>query len=152
MLLLIKNQADNMTIYKFLASFYFISFSALLHAEIYIAHCPDTIKTIEHINETPKGWEVFQDTENNYLSTVSFYSGHPDKMASLKPEFANKKQAKWEFSSQELIYLVCHYNHSSIKLTQQLPEKTIKCTVAYNLNLMGSNGFLPEKIQCDKQS
>jgi hypothetical protein len=73
-------------------------------------------------------------------------------MASLKPEFANKKQAKWEFSSQELIYLVCHYNHSGIKLTQQLPEKTIKCQVTYNQSLMGSNGFLPEKIQCDRQS
>lgn len=138
--------------FKILVAFYFLSCSSIIHAGAYIARCPETIKTIEQIKEPPKGWESLQATENNYLSTVSFYSGHPDKMTSLKPEFATKKQARWEFSSQELIYLVCHYNHSGIKLTQPLPEKTIKCSVTYNLNLLGSNGFLPEHIKCDKQS
>ncbi|WP_298626885.1 STY0301 family protein [uncultured Legionella sp.] len=139
-----------MSIHRLLAGLFFLGFSALLRAEIYIAHCPDTISTVEHIKETPKGWEVLNTSENNYLSTVSFYSDHPDKMASLKPEFSNKKQAKWEFSPQELIYLVCHYNHSAIKLTQPLPAKTVKCSVIYNQNLMGNNGFLPEKIECTK--
>lgn len=146
------NKAGDMIYYKLLLGLSFMIFSALIRAELYIARCPETIKTTEHIKETPKGWEVIEGAENNYLNTVSFYSDHPDKMASLKPEFSSKKKAVWEFSPQELVYMVCHYNHSGIRLTQSLPPQTIKCSVSYDLNLMGSNGFLPEKIECDKKS
>ncbi|KTD51340.1 STY0301 family protein [Legionella quateirensis] len=141
-----------MMYWKLSVSLTLLGFSALLRAEIYQPQCPEVIKTSEQIKEIPKGWETIRGTEHNYLSSISFYSDHPDKMASLKPDFANQKKAKWEFSPQELIYLVCHYNQSGIELTQPLPIKTIKCTVTYNQNLMGDRGFLPKNIECTKQS
>lgn len=141
-----------MIYWKFLISLTLIGCSAMVRAELYQPQCPQEIKTTERINEIPKGWETIKGIEHNYWSNISFYSDHPDKMASLKPDFANQKKAKWVFSPQELIYLVCHYNKSSIELTRPLPKKTTQCTITYNPNLMGDRGFLPEKIVCMKQS
>lgn len=141
-----------MSYWKLILGLYCSVFSVQLCAEVYMPRCPETIKTIEQIKETPQDWESIKGTEHNYLSGVSFYSDHPDKMASLKPELATSKRALWEFSPQELIYLVCHYNKSGIELTKPLLKKTIKCSVTYNQNLMGERGYLPDKIQCIQQN
>ncbi|MFW2572580.1 STY0301 family protein, partial [Legionella sp. 29fVS95] len=37
------------------------------------------------------------------------------------PDFANKGVAKWSFSPNDNIYIVCGYNQTAIQLTQALP-------------------------------
>lgn len=133
---------------KFIAGFYFIGFSPFSLAGTYIPVCPNEINTTEQIKTVPKGWEALNGTMRHYFNGVSLYSDHPNKMASLKPEFINKKKAKWVFSPQEIIYLTCHYNQSGIELTQALAPKTTRCFVTFNQNLMGDRGYIPEKIEC----
>lgn len=139
-----------MNFWKFIVALYFIIFSTILQAKIYTPNCPKEIKSIEHINNSQNDWETISSIPNNFLSGVSFYSGHPKEMGSLKPNFINKNNAKWTFSSKEAIYIVCQYNQTGIKLTQPLSKKTTQCTVTFNPQIMGDNGFLPEKINCIK--
>ncbi|KGP63312.1 hypothetical protein EP47_09270 [Legionella norrlandica] len=131
-------------------SFLLMGFSALLQAGTYIPQCPKEINTLEHIQTSPQGWETLTGIKNNYLSRVSFYSGHPKSQASLKPNHSNKRKSEWKFSPYDTIYIVCHYNQTGIELTQQLPQKIKSCTVTYNLNAKGPYGFLPQKISCSK--
>lgn len=124
--------------------------TAALYAKSYIPNCPKQINRIEHINVAPNNWETIADIPNNFLSSISFYYGHPKEGASLRPNSANKKMAKWRFSSKQKIYIVCEYHQTGIKLTQPLALKTTECTINYNLNVKGNNGFLPKSISCVK--
>lgn len=133
---------------KWILILYALGFSACLWAETYTPICPDEIKIKEDIRQTPKEWEAINGNTRNFLNGISFYSDHPGKMASLKPEFINNKKAKWIFSPQEIIYIVCHYNQTSIELTQPLPKKITACMIQFNQNLRGDRGYLPDKILC----
>jgi hypothetical protein len=124
--------------------------STIAQAKIYTPNCPKEIKSIEHVNVSQNDWETIADIPHNFLSGISFYSGHPKDMASLKPHFINKKTAKWTFSKKQTIYIACQYNQTGIKLTQPLPKNTTECTVHFNPTVMGNNGFIPETIRCVK--
>ncbi|CEG56212.1 STY0301 family protein [Legionella fallonii] len=121
-----------------------------LQAKNYTPNCPKQINRIEHINIAPNNWETISDIPNNFLSGISFYSGHPKEGASLKPYSITKKMAKWRFSSKEKIFIVCEYHQTGIKLTQPLAAKTTRCTINYNQYVRSDNGFLPKKIWCVK--
>ncbi|MCL9682671.1 STY0301 family protein [Legionella maioricensis] len=137
-----------MNYWKLVTSLYFIFFSIMVQAKIYTPNCPKQINRIEHINTAHDNWETISSIPNNFLSGVSFYSGHPKEGASLKPNSINKKVSKWTFSRKQRIYIVCEYNQTGIKLTQPLAKKTSQCTISYNPLVQSTNGFLPEKIQC----
>ena len=139
-----------MNYWKLISILCLIVSSATLQARNYTPNCPKQINRIEHINVAPNDWETIADIPNNFLSGISFYSGHPKEGASLAPNSANKKMAKWRFSRKQKIYIVCEYHQTGIKLTQPLAPKTTECTINYNLNIQGSNGFLPKKIWCIK--
>ena len=124
--------------------------SFYVQAKIYTPNCPKEIKSIEHIQTSPNDWETVSDIPHNYLSGVSFYSGHPKEMAGLKPKSINKKNAKWTFSPKESIYIVCQYNQTGIKLTKPLPKKTTQCTINFDQTMVGDNGFLPKEIKCTR--
>ncbi|KTD75285.1 hypothetical protein Lwal_3326 [Legionella waltersii] len=119
-----------------------------LYAGSYKPQCPKEINALEHIQTSVKGWETLKGIKNNFLSSISFYSGHPKQQASLKPNSINSKQAKWSFSPNETIYILCQYNKSGIELTQQLRPKTKNCTVLFNPHVQGDQGYLPKEIQC----
>ncbi len=137
-----------MNYWKLITGLCCIVFSTLAQAKLYTPNCPKQINRIEHINTAQDNWETIPSIPNNFLSSVSFYSGHPKEGASLKPRSLHKKMAKWTFSRKEMIYIVCEYNQTGIKLTQPLAKKTSQCTVHYNHNVKSNDGFLPEKIQC----
>ena len=140
-----------MNYWKLVTSLYFIIFSTFVQgAKLYTPNCPKQINRIEHINIAHDHWETIPSIPNNFLSGVSFYSGHPKEGASLKPNSIHKKMAKWTFSRKEMIYIVCEYNQTGIKLTQPLAKNTSQCTISYNHLVQSTNGFLPEKIQCTK--
>lgn len=134
--------------WKLVAGFCLLGFAMCSQAENYSPQCPASINTVEKINNPPQGWEPMVSSADNYLAGVSFYSGHPEEQASLKPESINKKQAMWTFSQDEAIYILCHYNQSGIDLSQALPANTTKCTVLFNTNVQGERGFIPQKIEC----
>lgn len=140
-----------MNFYHQLMGMALIASSLSAQAALYSPQCPKEIKTQQQLLTSIPTWEYLGDSRPNALKAVSFYSGHPRKQASLKPEFINKKQSKWDFSPQDTIYLVCHYQDTILTLTQALPEKTTHCMVDYSLQLQGDNGALPEKVTCLKE-
>lgn len=138
-----------MNLWKFIVISH-IACSQPLWAQVYIPNCPKEISKIEHIQTSENDWETISDIPHNFLSGISFYSGHPKEGASLKPHVTNKNTSKWRFSPKNTIYIVCQYNQTGIKLTQPLPKKTVQCTVKYNEYIKGDNGFIPQKINCSK--
>ncbi|BCA94815.1 hypothetical protein TUM19329_11760 [Legionella antarctica] len=134
--------------WRLVPGLFFIIFSTFVQAKLYTLACPKQINRTEHINNSQDNWETLPDIPNNFLNGVSFYSGHPKKGVSLRPNSIKKNMAKWTFSGKETIYIVCEYNQTGIKLAQPLAKKTSQCTVDYNPYLKTNDGFLPEKIQC----
>ena len=129
---------------------FFILFSTSLVAKNYRPNCPKEIKSIQHVHISTQKWETLTDLPNNFLSGIAFYSGHPKELADLKPKYINKKSAKWAFSKKEMIYIVCQYNKTGIKLTQPLPKRTTECVVHFNPTVVGDNGYIPKTITCTK--
>ncbi|VVC76978.1 hypothetical protein AQUSIP_23050 [Aquicella siphonis] len=118
-------------------------------ANNFTVDCPGQIQVQQAAAAAYAGWRSLQAPAQYYLSGVTFYSGKPEEMASLKPEEFKKFQSTWRFSPDDQIYLVCEYNQTSIQLTRALPVHTKACTVQYNGSTrVSSGGFIPKQIRC----
>lgn len=125
----------------------YISFSLAYANPSYSVHCPESIAVKQSVENAYSGWRSILSQPNYYLSSVSFYSGKPEEMASLKPDISHGK-AKWTFSPDDPIYIVCGYNQTSIQLTQPLIAHTTQCIVDYDQNSMSASGLIPMQINC----
>lgn len=119
-----------------------------LYAITYKPQCPKEINALENIQTSPEGWETLKGIKNNFLSNITFYSGHPSQQASLTPNSINSKKATWSFSPNDTIYIVCQYNKSGLELTQQLRRKTKHCIVQFDPSVRTDQWYLPKDIQC----
>lgn len=112
--------------------------------------CPKEIIMSQHIHSTPAGWRSINSNAHYYLNYIAMYSGKPEELASLKPDFITKSKSTWNFSPHETIYIVCGYNQTAIQLTKPLPKQTRRCMVWFDQKIKSDYGFIPEKIICNK--
>lgn len=120
----------------------------------YMVHCPATIDVSQQSTSMYPDWRIIVEKKApHFLNSITLYSGAPEEVASLAPEFSDKnKKAKWTFSTNDRIYVACGYQKTNLRLTQALPMGTTSCTVSYNLQTQGDSGFLPEEMVCEKKS
>lgn len=110
--------------------------------------CLPTIAVTQALEKTYSGWDAFVPAATYFLDGISFYSGKPDELALLKPDISNNRRAKWTFSPDESIYMLCEYNQTIIALTKKLPGHLTDCEVTYQNQVMGSKGPLPGRVIC----
>lgn len=113
--------------------------------------CPLKVTTTQQLVGDYVGWKPFSDDAAHFVDGVSFYSGNPAEKAVLKPDSFVKDKATWRFATGEIIYMVCHYNQTIIRLSQALPAYTTQCQVSYNLSVNGANGPIPTHISCNQE-
>ncbi|WED44479.1 STY0301 family protein [Legionella cardiaca] len=141
----------NQKLQKFVLITTLIYNSQLFSASIDLPACPAKINVKENLTSLPTDWELLPATSNHFLVAISIYSGHPDELASLKPDFISKKKAKWSFSANESVYIVCEYNKTSIRLTSRLPANLSSCEVNFDPSTRSESGFLPKQVNCYKR-
>lgn len=110
--------------------------------------CLPKIAVTQQLQANYRGWDAFIPTASYYLDNIAFYSGKPEELALLKPDISNSRRAKWTFSPEDTIYMLCEYNQTIIALTQKLPPHLTDCEVIYQHQVMGSKGPLPGRIIC----
>lgn len=126
-----------------------ISLSCLAHGTN--VSCPLNVTTTQQLTGDYVGWKPFSDDAAHFVDGVSFYSGDPAEHAVLKPDSFVKEKATWHFVAGEIIYMVCHYNQTIIRLSKALPAYTTQCQVSYNLSISGANGPIPTHITCHQE-
>lgn len=112
--------------------------------------CPKEVDALETLMNSYPGWSLVVSKGNYYLNSIAFYAGDPKSLANLKPDFANKERAKWSFSPNDNIHIVCAYNQTVIQLTQALPANITRCEVMFDQTIMSEKGFIPKKVNCYK--
>lgn len=110
--------------------------------------CPKEIDVMETLMNAYPGWSQVVSKGSYYLNSIAFFAGDPKDLASLKPDFASKGMAKWSFSPNDNIYIVCAYNQTAIQLTQALPANITRCEVTFDQTIMSEKGFIPKKVTC----
>ncbi len=117
-------------------------------ATVFSPVCPKEIDIMETLMNAYPGWSQVVSKGSYYLNSIAFYAGDPKDLANLKPDFANKGVAKWSFSPNDNIYIVCGYNQTAIQLTQALPANINRCEVTFDQTMMSEKGFIPKKVTC----
>ncbi len=114
--------------------------------------CPANLQVSQSLTNKYPGWRSLVIQPRYYLSNVTFYSGKPEELASLIPDSSTQKNAVWNFSSNDQIYLTCEYNQTSIQLTQKLPKSVTQCQVWYDPSIHSGDGnySIPIRIVCDR--
>lgn len=119
-----------------------------LAKQIIIPICPKSIVVSERLNKLPNGWQSFPVAADNFLTAISLYSEHPKEQANLKPDFINKSTAKWTVSPDDVLYVMCEYHQTAVRLIKRLPAKITSCEVSYNQEVMSDRGPIPEQFKC----
>lgn len=129
------------------------SFSVNAAEPTYTVNCPSTIEVSQQVTSMYPDWRVIVEKKApHFLSGITVYTGAPEELASLAPEFNKEKnKATWTISGSDRIYVACGYQKTNVRLTQALPAGTTSCTVTYNLQTQGDNGFIPEEMVCQKK-
>jgi hypothetical protein len=146
--------------------FIFSLLSSCAFADIPPTLCPSEINTDQNLTKPIEGWRLFNISSSHFLSQIEIYSGKPEDLAALKPDIQTNTKAIWHFDSGANPYVVCHYNDTTIQLTQALPTSVKKCTVWFQKYVQGSSsqnrprlgrairsapsaGGVPEKVLCE---
>lgn len=128
---------------------YILGFSSVACSQV--AVCPDTIRTDQKLASQMAEWEVYKDSSPPKLSSVTFYSGHPDQKASLAPDFEKRDgstiTSEWIFPEEEH-RIACEYNNTNLKLIKKLDPRTSRCSAVYDTQITIGGKPLIKSITC----
>ena len=91
--------------------------------------CPEKIAAVSTLANPPPGWKTTTDARPNPFSRISMTSGPPEEEAFLAPDSDTKTAMTWQVPAKQQYWVVCHYHHSSLRLTQQIPANAKQCTL-----------------------
>ncbi|WP_175876478.1 STY0301 family protein [Burkholderia sp. BCC0097] len=116
-----------------------LAFSALaaLPASAAIADCPARVAVTQQLEgRPPDGWKNF-DTQSTYpLASVTFWSGPPDRMMSLRPTRSRAESKSdiyvWSLADNREDYWVsCDYGNTSVVIARPLGKQAQTCVARY---------------------
>lgn len=99
--------------------------------------CPTRLAVTQQLDgQPPDGWKSF-DTQSSYpLASVTFWSGPPDRRASLLPN-RSRSESKgdiyiWSLAeSREDYWISCDYGNTSVVIARPLGKQAQTCVARY---------------------
>jgi len=116
-----------------------LAYSSLvtLPASAATADCPARLAVTQWLDgQPPDGWKNF-DTQNTYpLASVTFWSGPPDRMMSLRPNRSRSESKSdiytWSLAENREDYWVsCDYGNTSVVIARPLGKQAQTCVARY---------------------
>ncbi|MEK7916248.1 STY0301 family protein [Burkholderia contaminans] len=99
--------------------------------------CPARLAVTQQLDgQPPDGWKRF-DTQSTYpLASVTFWSGPPDRMASLLPNRSRSESKSdvyiWSLAENREDYWVsCDYGNTSVVIARPLGKQAQTCVARY---------------------
>jgi len=99
--------------------------------------CPARLAVTQQLDgQPPDGWKRF-DTQSTYpLASVTFWSGPPDRMASLLPNRSRSDSKSdiyiWSLAENREDYWVsCDYGNTSVVIARPLGKQAQTCVARY---------------------
>ncbi|UTV55488.1 STY0301 family protein [Burkholderia arboris] len=125
---------------------------AALPASAASTDCPTRIAVTQQLDgQPPDGWKNF-DTQNTYpLASVTFWSGPPDRMMSLRPNRSRSESKSdihiWSLAENREDYWVsCDYGNTSVVIARPLGKQAQTCIARYK-----SGHAIVQSWQCTPQ-
>lgn len=112
--------------------------------------CPKEIKVSQTITNAYPNFRALTIPAPHYLNGIAFYLGAPEDSVNLAPDASSSASARWHFSRDDKIVMACSYHQTDIQLIQPLKAHTKNCTVSFDNTARGTNGYIPNHIQCHR--
>ena len=101
------------------------------------ADCPARLAVTQQLDgQPPDGWKSF-DTQSTYpLASVTFWSGSPDRMMSLRPTRSRSESKSdvyiWSLAdNREHYWVSCDYGNTSVVIARPLGKQAQTCVARY---------------------
>jgi len=124
--------------------------------------CPERITTVQSLAQPMPDWRQSSErpfttknaelngySEHN-LDNVSFSDGGPEDRGELIPDNDDELTgkvwvARWDLSTLDSIWLVCHYRQTTVTLWKEMPHGVKKCFVGVDK----TKGIEVQRIWCN---
>lgn len=120
-----------------------------------LLECPPQLVVEQRQVQPQAGWQEFYEKLPHVLSSVAFYDGPPEELASLVPDRVQgdrgEQRATWRFAADAPrgYYLICVYTNTTARLMRRLPRELTNCTVTYvSSRVKQSSTGAPKRIEC----